>query len=94
MINRIYHPNFKGFGFGIIIRYCLWDPIPCILKKLFTDWTPEIKITEILDLIYSLLINPSIDPDDVVNEDCAELFKNDKDEYEKIAKEWTEKYAD
>ena len=94
LINRIYHPNFKGFGSGIIIRYCFWDPIPCILKKLFTDWTPEIEITEILDLIYSLLINPSIDPDDVVNEDCSELFKNDKNEYEKIAKEWTEKYAD
>lgn len=93
--NKIYHPNFRDSGGSIIIYFCPYGPVlyPCILNKLTSKWTPDIEIPEILDLIYSLLINPSIDPDDIVNEDCAQLFKNDKNKYEKIAKEWTEKYS-
>ena len=48
---------------------------------------------KILNLIYSTLINPSIEPNNIINEDCANLMKDNKNEYERIAKEWTEKYS-
>ena len=95
LINKIYHPNFNGSGGGIIITSNgRFNYYPWILNELSTEWTSSLEIHEILDLIYSLLIKPSIEPDDIVNEDCARLFENDKNKYEKIAKEWTEKYAD
>ena len=96
LINKIYHPNFEGSGASIFHKHSYNgynEIVPCIFKDLFETWTPFCWTMEILNLIYSILINPSIEPDNIVNKDCAYLMKNDKSEYEKIAKEWTEKYA-
>ena len=96
LINKIYHPNFKGSGDYIFHKHChiVYDEIePCIFENLFAIWSPINGIMQILSLIYSTLINPSIEPNNIINEDCANLMKDDIDEYAKIAKEWTEKYA-
>ena len=49
-------------------------------------------INESLNLIYSLIIDPSLEEGDIINKECAELMKENKNEYEKIAEEWTQEY--
>ena len=89
MITKIYHPNFKGSGELIIHN----DKPRLLFDEISKYWTPIVWTLKILDIIHSALINPSIEPDNIINEECAHLISNDKNEYEKIAKEWTEKYA-
>ena len=91
LINKIYHPNFKGME-NNIIHPCGGHQYPKKLDILGNNWTPNIFINQILDSIYSLIINPSLDGEDIVNFECLKQMEDDKSEYEKIAKEWTEKY--
>ena len=99
--NKIYHPNFKGEE-NCIFYDCNkgnyfapqkphYHPRKLIsLKENFLIYN---KIYESLNLIYSLIINPSLEDGDIINKECAEQMKNNKNEYEKIAKKWTQKYG-
>ena len=66
---------------------------PRKLKELKEDLFLINNINSSLNLIYSLIINPSLEGGDIINEKCAEEMKNNKNKYEKNAKEWTKKYA-
>lgn len=77
---RIYHPNIAKCGY-----YCL-DKFKSYI------WEPSFNIRQILLETYTLLKEPDVE-NNVLEIEIANLYKNDKKKFEKIAKEWTNRYA-
>lgn len=55
------------------------------------QWKPSTKIVGVLEAALQLLSEPV--PDDAVEAGIAELYKNNRKEFDRQAKEWTKKYA-
>ena len=75
---KVFHPNIDRKG-----NICL-----DILKE---NWSPVLSISRLLLSISSLLTDPN--PDDPLAPDVAYLYKKDKEEFTRMAREWTHKYA-
>ena len=75
---RIYHPNINSSG-----NICL-----DILKG---QWSPALTISKVLLSICSLLTDAN--PKDPLVPDIANVYMNNREKYNKTAREWTKKYA-
>ncbi|EGG18408.1 ubiquitin-conjugating enzyme E2 [Cavenderia fasciculata] len=75
---KIYHPNIKSDG-----SVCS--------ELLSQNWSPQLKIQDVLVTIRALLTEPN--PDNPLEADIAQQFKTDRNAFNKTAKEWTKKYA-
>ena len=76
---KVYHPNVKSATGAI----CLG-----ILKD---DWSPQITVPKILMSISTLLTDPNVEHP--LEEEIAKQYTQNRELYDKTAKEWTEKYA-
>eukprot|EP00834_Sanchytrium_tribonematis_P001732 NODE_44_length_33449_cov_1.575742.p32 type:complete len:147 gc:universal NODE_44_length_33449_cov_1.575742:27849-27409(-) len=74
---RIYHPNFDSDG-----NVCL---------SLLKDWKPSGRVSLILASIVQLLNEPNAE--DPIAQEPADLYRTNKDEFIKNAKDYTKKYA-
>ena len=78
-ISNIFHPNISEDGFVSI-------------DVLNDGWVPGLsKFNKIIYSVQSLLDDPN--PDDFLNEKAAKLFKEDRNIYNKIVREYTSNFA-
>ena len=76
---KVYHPNVKK------------DTGTICLDILKDQWSPDIKVSQVLMAINNLLINPNVDHP--LEKEVAKQYKEDRKAYDETAKKWTEEHA-
>jgi len=78
---KIYHPNVTNDEKGSM----------CLGMLRSDMWKPPNRIKDVLNLVRHILIAPQ--PDDAVEASIADQFKNNRKEFDKVAKDWAARYA-
>lgn len=81
-LTKIYHPNINHITGNI-----------CLNILHFNSWSPAMSLYKVLLSVLSILDIDSINPDDPLMKEIADIYKKDKIEFSLIAKEWTNIYA-
>ncbi|XP_037778866.1 ubiquitin-conjugating enzyme E2-17 kDa-like [Penaeus monodon] len=74
----VYHPNVNSRG-----EVCL--------DLLTNNWRPDFTISSVLLGLYSLMADPS--PEDFLNLEIANEFRDDREKFNETARDWTKKWA-
>jgi len=77
-LTKTYHPNIKSDG-----SMCT--------EVLADGWSPQLKIYDVLITVRAIMTDPN--PENPLEAEIAQQFKNDRNAFNKTAKEWTKKYA-
>ncbi|KAI9800535.1 MAG: hypothetical protein M1825_004084 [Sarcosagium campestre] len=80
-LTKIYHPNVTNDDKGSM----------CLGMLRSDEWKPSSKISGVLRTARNLLVEPN--PDDAVEPGIAELYKGNRKDFDKIAKDWIKQYA-
>lgn len=78
---RIYHPNVTNDAEGQI----------CMPLLKSENWKPASKLAQVLVALRQLLAEPN--PDDPLEDNIAQQFRDSPAEFQKQAKEYVERYA-
>jgi ubiquitin-protein ligase len=78
---KIYHPNVSNDDKGSM----------CLGLLRADEWKPPNKVVSVLRLIQTLLIEPN--PDDAIEPSIANEYRENRQEFEKNAKDWVKRYA-
>ena len=77
-VSEIFHCNINANGF-------------ICLDILSEKWSPALTISNVVSSIKSLLSNPNLDKPLVHG--IAKIYRSDKEKHDRIARDWTRKYA-
>jgi ubiquitin-conjugating enzyme E2 D/E len=80
-VTKIYHPNVVFAVEDGIDRGKICKP----------KWTPKDSLSTIVEYLCSLIAAPDLD--NALNGDVAAKYKSSKPEFDRIATEWTRRYA-
>ena len=78
---KIYHPNVSNDEKGSM----------CLGMLRSDEWKPPNKIAAVLNMVRSILVEPNLD--DAVEPSVADVYKTNRKDFDKIAKDWVKKYA-
>ncbi|KAF2457935.1 putative ubiquitin conjugating enzyme [Lineolata rhizophorae] len=78
---KIYHPNVSNDGKGSM----------CLGMLRSDEWKPPNRLLAVVNMARSLLLEPN--PDDAVEPQLADQYKNDRAEFDKTARDWVRRYA-
>lgn len=78
---KIFHPNVTNDEHGSM----------CLGMLKGDQWKPSSKIVGVLEAAQQLLVEPV--PDDAVEAATGELYKTDRAQFDKQARDWTRRYA-
>lgn len=81
---RIFHPSINNNG-----TICCCNGTMQMLKS---EWSPIHTMSKVLELLKNMLIYPEIS-ECYMKDISARIFQTDRDLFNKMAKEWTQKYA-
>jgi len=81
-VTRVYHPNVDEAG-----RICL----DSLKLPPAGSWRPSLNLAQVFSQLVILFAEPGLS--DPLMKDIAELYKSDREHFNKIAREWTAQYA-
>jgi ubiquitin-conjugating enzyme E2 D/E len=82
-VTKVFHPNI-----GTSHQY---GGYPICIDILQDHWTSAYTISQIMLSISSLLTDPN--PSSPMNRESAKLWETNKEEYNRVVKQWVKKYA-